>query len=164
MFSSLLSLTPCKTRQFRREYCSKSSISDERLFCFSAKFSMVFSNWLIFSSFFLISFSRSSNFADINSSDSVTLIWDSLASSWKVKSSFTWFSILFKQFRSNFANSGEFKPFEKTSSGKELRPSLSFTYFESSPSFHLSERSLFLLPKKNLIMTNYVNNVKQNLK
>ena len=44
VFSSLLLLTPCRTRHFRREYYSKSSISHERLFCFSAKFSMVFSN------------------------------------------------------------------------------------------------------------------------
>ena len=95
---------------------------------FSTKFSLVFSNWLIFPSFFLISFSRSSNYADINSSDSVTLIWDSFASSWKVKSFFTSFSILFIQFTSNFANSGEFKPSEKTLSGRELKLSL-FFYF-----------------------------------
>ena len=94
MFLSLPSSTPWKTRQFCREYCSKSSMSDERLFYFSTKFSMAFSNWLTCPSFFLISFSRSSNYADINSSDSVTLIWDSFASSWKVKSFFTSFSIL----------------------------------------------------------------------
>ena len=52
-------------------------------------------------------------------------------------------SILFKQFTSNFANSGEIKSSEKTSSGGELRLSLSLTFFESSPSLDLSERSLF---------------------
>ena len=104
---------------------------------------MVFSNLLIFPYFFLISFLRSSNFADINSSDSVTLICDSFDSSRKAKSSFTWFSILLKQFTSNFADSREFKPSEKTSSGRELRLSLSFSFFESSPSFDLSETSFF---------------------
>ena len=88
VFSSLLSLTPCKIRQFCCEYSFKSSMSEKRLLCFSTKFSMVFSNWLIFSSVFLIPFSRSSNFADVSSSDSVLLIWDSFAYSWKVKSSF----------------------------------------------------------------------------
>ena len=62
VFSSLLSLAPYKTRQFRRGYYSKSSMLDEMLWCLSCKCRMVFSNWLKFSSFFLISFSRSPNF------------------------------------------------------------------------------------------------------
>ena len=140
---SLLSLSPCKTRQFRREYCSKSSISVESLFCYSIKFSMLFSNWLIFSSFFLISFSRSSKFADIKSSDSVTLIWDSFTSSWKVKGYFTWFSL---QFTSNFANSGELK-------NLRLVESLDYRFvLLSLNSLHLltcQRDLLFCFPRKN---------------
>ena len=65
---------------------------------------------------------------------------------------------------SNFANSRKFKPSEKTFSSKELRLSLYLTFFESSPSLDLSERSLLLLPKKKLIRINYICNVKQNVK
>ena len=62
---------------------------------FMLNFQWFFSKWLIFSSSLLIAFSRASNFADIKSSDSVTLIRDSFDSSWKVKSSFTWGSLYF---------------------------------------------------------------------
>ena len=90
VFSLLHSLTLCKARQFCCEYWSKSSMSNERLLCVSTKCYTL---------------------SDINSNDSATLIWDFFASLWKVKSSCTWFSILFKKFTSNLANSRCFKPF-----------------------------------------------------
>ena len=96
VFSSLLSLRQCTTRQFRRDYYFKLSMSDKRLCVFLLNFQWLFLIVYSFHLFFL--FQDRPTLADINLSDSVTLTWDSFASSWEVKSSFTWFFILFKQF------------------------------------------------------------------
>ena len=148
VFSSLLSLTQCKTRQFLRESCSKFSMSGRKALCLREAFELI--NLFIF---FLNFFFKISKLC------------------YKPWHKFKWFShfnlgficffvgkwktpllgslYFLNNLQSNFANSGEFKPSEEISFVRKLRLSLSMSFFEYSPFLNLWKRSRIWIPKKN---------------
>ena len=157
MFSWFSSSIPCINKQFLLEYCSWRSKALSALSSLTFKLFIVLFSSAIYCSFSLLCASNFSNFSLINFIASFTslsclvpLIWASFVVVESRCISLTFLSKFFRQSYNIDAHLGESIPSAKTSVSSwfsDKSKLFSLLFFRSSPSFDLSLRSLFLLPK-----------------